>query len=310
MSTGTGSGKVRVAYVLVVIALLVGAAAIAITFGGQSKPSSQIRVESLWSDQVDAPPNEVVYVLSLNVSNSGTTSLSFNPGSLRLISNVSRAYTIYNSYNTTSIMSESSVQPGSQAKGQVPFLLPADESPSKLQYGNQSAGANIGITPIPRVSAVAYRFNMNAAITANNIPVASGGWTQSECPTTTVNGTGPWICSLILNGVVLNTLTDFSCPFPGGEDCVYSVVLFTGQVVEVNLWCEYLKKPADPQTVTLQSVAAGNGFQLLNVTGTLPLSLSGTALYNPNGQGGVDVYLRVLSGNHDGRINVSEWFSA
>ena len=84
-----------------------------------------------------------------------------------------------------------------------------------------------------------------------------------------------------------------------------SVVVFSGQTVQVNLWFEYLRKPADPQTVTLQTVAAGEGFDLVRVTGGMPQTLTGWG-----SQGGLTLYLKVGHQQGLGRIVVSEQFSA
>jgi hypothetical protein len=75
--------------------------------------------------------------------------------------------------------------------------------------------------------------------------------------------------------------------------------------MQVNLWFEYLKKPVDPPTVSLQSVAAGSGFQLLGVEGKVPQSLTGWGA-----QGGLTLDLKILPGAHPDRIAVSEQFSA
>jgi hypothetical protein len=133
-------------------------------------------------------------------------------------------------------------------------------------------------------STLGIRIDSYLQITANGIPVAAGGWTVSSCP-----ATNRWVCSLILNGVVLNTTT----------------VVFPGQTVQVNLWIEYLKGSADPQTVTLRAVTIGDGFQMTKAVGPIPQNMTGWA-----SQGGLTLYLRVLDGAQSGKISVSERFSA
>ena len=132
-------------------------------------------------------------------------------------------------------------------------------------------------------SSPGIRIDYNLQLTVNGVPVAAGGWTASSCP-----ASSRWICSLILNGVVVNDTT----------------VLFPGQTVQVNLWIEYLRKPADPQTVTLRSVSAGEGFQLVKVNGEIPQNLTGWG-----SQGGITLLLRALQGAQSGKIGVSESFS-
>ena len=84
-----------------------------------------------------------------------------------------------------------------------------------------------------------------------------------------------------------------------------TLVIIPGQTVQVNLWIEYLRKPADPRTVTLQAVAAGDGFQLIRVVGAIPQNMTGWG-----SQGGLTLYLKALQGAQSGRISVSERFSA
>ena len=147
------------------------------------------------------------------------------------------------------------------------------------------SAAVVGSTPQP--AAVASQLNDNVHIFVNGLDV--NGWTVNQCPTTTTNGTGPWVCSIITNGVIENNTLTFD----------------TGQMVKVNLWFEYLKKPVDPATITLQSVGAGNGFQIAEVVEPIPLNMTGWGA-----QSGLVVLLRVLPGQHSGSIDMSVRFSA
>lgn len=135
--------------------------------------------------------------------------------------------------------------------------------------------------------AVASELNYNVHMNINGLDV--NGWTADRCPTTTANGTGPWVCSIITNGVIENNSQTF----------------LTGQVVQVNLWFEYLKKPADPATITLQSVAAGNGFQIVKVEEAIPFTMTGWA-----SQSGLVISLKVLPGQHSGSLDMYVLFSA
>jgi len=128
-------------------------------------------------------------------------------------------------------------------------------------------------------------FNFNVHMYVNGLNV--NGWTVSSCPASLANGT--WVCSLILNGVVENSTLTFR----------------SGQKVLVNLWFEYLKKPADPNTITLRSVSAGTGFQIDNVAEKLPFNMTGWG-----DQEGLVVLLQVLPGARAGSIDMSVEFGA
>jgi hypothetical protein len=147
------------------------------------------------------------------------------------------------------------------------------------------SAALVGSTSQPAV--VASQLNYNVHMFVNGLDV--NGWTVDQCPTTTNNGTGPWVCSIITNGVIENNTLMFN----------------TGQVVKVNIWFEYLKKPVDPATIALQSVAVGNGFQITKVVEPIPFTLTGWGA-----QSGLVVLLRVLPGQHSGSIDMSVRFSA
>ncbi len=133
---------------------------------------------------------------------------------------------------------------------------------------------------------VASQLNYNVHMNLNGLDV--NGWTVDRCPATTSNGTGPWVCSIVANGVIKNNSQTF----------------LTGQVVEVNLWFEYLKKPVDPATITLQSVSSGNGFQIIKVEEPVPFTMTGWA-----SQGGLVLLLRVLPGQHSGSVDIYVRFS-
>jgi hypothetical protein len=146
--------------------------------------------------------------------------------------------------------------------------------------------AAIVVGSLSQSPVVASQLNYNIHMNVNGFDV--NGWTVDRCPTTTANGTGPWVCSIITNGVIQNN----------------SLRFLTGQVVQVNLWFEYLKKPVDPTTITLMSVAAGSGFQIIKVEEPVPFSMSGWG-----SQSGLVLQLRVLPGQHSGSVDMSVRFS-
>jgi hypothetical protein len=83
-----------------------------------------------------------------------------------------------------------------------------------------------------------------------------------------------------------------------------SLTFFTGQTVQVNLWFEYLRKPADPSSIKLISAKNDDRFSLVNES-SLPITMSGWA-----SQAGVTFLLKVPPGQHVGSLNFSVQFSA
>lgn len=260
----------------------------------QPEPSPRIQIAGVSLDTVSSPVGYSYYLLVVNASNFGTVGWTFDPAHLQLTSNASRAYSALSTYAWASTLAGSDVAPGASTQGEVVFELPAHEGPARLRYDDPASGISLEVVNVPQPSSFAVRFNYNLQLTVNGIPVSPGGWTASRCSGVGANGTAPWICSLVLNGIVLNETI--------AND---TVVVFSGRTVQVNLWFEYLRKPADPQTVTLQTVAAGEGFELVRVVGAVPQSLTGWG-----SQGGLTLYLKVGRTQGLGRIAVSEQFSA
>ncbi len=148
-----------------------------------------------------------------------------------------------------------------------------------------AAVAAVGVSQPP--AGITSQLNYNVHMFVNGLNV--NGWTVDQCPATTANGTGPWVCSVITNGVIENN----------------SLTFRTGQLVQVNLWFEYLKKPADPATISLQSVASGGGFQIVKVEEHVPFNMTGWGA-----QSGLEVLLKLLPGQHSGSIDMYVRFSS
>ncbi|MDA4121332.1 MAG: DUF4352 domain-containing protein, partial [Thaumarchaeota archaeon] len=283
MRSTTSRGLSRAGVVVVVIILVFAAGILTFELWTNSnKAAPRIQVDRVSLDQVDAPSGNSFYVLELNVSNAGTAAWKFNPGFLELVSNESHLFTADSSYNATSVLEAFSVGQNGQETGRVAYELPARQIPSSLRYTDSGSGIDLNIGNFPQVSAVASRLEYNVRLTVNGLPV--DGWTAKGCPSSTVNGTSPWACSLIVNGVILNN----------------SLVFLTGQNATVNLWFEYLRKPADPTTVRFESVTAGNGFQIISVDRKIPFELSGWA-----DQAGVVLLLGIPPGQQSGSLDLA-----
>lgn len=147
--------------------------------------------------------------------------------------------------------------------------------------------AAVAVATVSQTPVVASQLNYNLHMNVNGLDV--NGWTVDSCPTAPSNGTGPWVCSIITNGVIENN----------------SLTFRTGQLVQANIWFEYLKKPIDPATITLRSVSVGNGFQIVNVQQAIPFTMTGWG-----SQSGLVLLLKVLPGQHSGSIDMYVRFSA
>ncbi len=257
--------------VLVVGAIVVGFGLARPGVGPQS-----VRVTRLAFDQVDAPSGMSYYVMDVNASNTAATAWHFDPSFFTVTSNSSATFSSNPGYNGTALLSVADIPPGQHLVGKVAFEMPANQGPTKLSYSDSKGGVALQVTDVPAVSAVASLFNYNARLSVNGTgpTVQAGGW-----------GFG----SMIMNGVVENN----------------TLVFFTGQKVQVNLWFEYLKRPVDPATITIQSVTAGNGFQILAADKSVPFTMTGWG-----SQAGLVLLLKVPQGQHTGSIDLSIQVSA
>lgn len=234
-------------------------------------------------DSVDAEAGRSFYLLEINASNSAATAWRFNPALLQVVSNRSFAYPPSQEYNETSLLGAANITAKGSVVGIVAFDLPNAEHPSQLRYSDASAGLNLEAPSVPEPAAVASRLSYNVRLTVNGQPVAAGGWTL-----TTANSTSSWEISIIANGVVENN----------------SLVFFTGQTIKVSLWFEYLKKPADPGSIVLKSVANDDGLQAVGPAPDLPIVMMGWG-----SQSGVVVLLKVPEGQLPGSLSFSAQFS-
>lgn len=261
---------------VVVAVLIFGALAVEIELGSSGRVQQSIKVTKLYLDQLDSPKGMSFYLMDLNASNMATTAWHFDPSLLTIMSNSSATFHSNLHYNETSLLGSSDIASGGHLVGKVAFEMPANQSPVKLNYDDSKRGVALEALTVPPVSALASLFNYNAHIDVNGTgPVVQGeGW-----------GFG----SMILNGVIENN----------------TLVFFTGQKVQVNLWFEYLKRPVDPATITIQSVTAGNGFQILNVDRPVPFTMSGWGA-----QAGLVLLLMIPPGQHTGNIDFSVQVSA
>lgn len=241
-----------------------------------SRGSQSIKVAKVFLDQVDAPSGMTYYVMEINASNQAAPAWHFDPSFLTVTSNFSATFPSNGSYNGTALLGVADIASGHHVLGKVAFEMPVNQGPTKLNYSDSQGGVALQVSTIPTVSAVASRLNYNTYLLVNGTgpTVQAGGW-----------GFG----SLIMNGVIENN----------------TLVFFSGQTVQVNLWFEYLKRPVDPATITIQSVTAGNGFQILGVDKPVPFTMTGWGA-----QAGLVLLLRIPPGQHTGNIDIAVFVSA
>jgi hypothetical protein len=260
----------------VVAVLVLGAIVVEIELGSSSREQRSIKVTKVYLDQVDSPKGMSYYLMDVNASNTAATAWHFDPSFLTVTSNSSATFPSIESYNGTSLIGVVDVASEGHVVGKVAFAMPTNQGPTKLSYSDSKGGVALQATTIPSVSAVASLFNYNTHLDVNGTGP-------------TVQGQGWGFGSLIMNGVIENN----------------SLVFFTGQKVQVNLWFEYLKRPVDPATITIQSVTVGNGFEILAIDKPVPFMMTGWGA-----QAGIVMLLKVPPGQHTGNIDLAVLVSA
>ncbi|HZW84837.1 MAG TPA: hypothetical protein VFE91_02910 [Nitrososphaerales archaeon] len=269
------------AVLLLVLVVLAGSFVFLRLEGPGVNLTDSIRVTQIALDQVDSGASGSWYLIHLNATNSGEAPWFFDPSLLSITSNASRTFASSAAYNLTTLMERQTIDPSASAEGLVAFLLPAGQSPTSLGYSDATRGVELAVSELPGATSFASRFSLNVKMSLNGNSV--DGWTV-----TSYNGSQQWIRSIIANGVIQNN----------------SLVFFSGQTVRVNLWFEYLKKPADPQTVQFLSVTAENGFQILNPEDIAPIAMTGWGA-----QSGVVLSLRVPPGPQVGPVSLAVEFA-
>ncbi|MDA4120412.1 MAG: hypothetical protein OK436_07470, partial [Thaumarchaeota archaeon] len=260
----------------VVTVLVLGALVVGLGLTRPSAGQQSIKVTKVYLDRVDAPSGMSYYLMDVDASNTAPTAWHFDPAFLAATSNSSATFSSNGSYNGTALLGVADIAPQQHLVGKVAFELPANQGPTKLSYADSKGGVTLQVTNVPSASAVASLFNYNAHMIVNGTGP-------------TVQGQGWGFGSLIVNGVIENN----------------TLVFFSGEKVQVNLWFEYLKRPVDPATITIQSVTAGSGFQVLGADKPVPFTMTGWG-----SQAGIVLLLKVLQGQHSGNIDLSVSVSA
>jgi len=259
-----------------VTVLVAGALVVGLGLTRPSGSEQSIKVTKVYLDRVDAPSGMSFYVMDVDASNAATQAWHFDPSLLTVTTNTPATFPSNPSYNGTALIGAADIASGQHIVGKVAFEMPANQGPTKLSYADSKGGVTLRVTDVPAVSAVASLFNYNAHMSVNGTGP-------------TVQGQGWGFGSMIMNGVIENN----------------TLVFFTGEKVQVNLWFEYLKRPVDPATITIQSVTAGNGFQVLGADKPVPFMMTGWG-----SQAGLVLLLRVPEGQHTGNIDLSVQVSA
>lgn len=272
----------RLLGVLTVAAILAVAGVLGSLFLAGGSSADSIRVVQVGYDRADAPAGNVWYLLDLNATDRGANPWAFDPSFLTLGSNASTTFVASGAYDLTGLMAKQTIGPGGSKVGEVAFLLPSKEAPLHLTYADAESGMRLSAPQLPPVSTYASRFPLNVKLSINGNSV--NGWTVSS-----YNGTQGWIRSIIANGVIQNN----------------SLVFFSGQTVQVNLWFEYLKKPTDPATIRFETASASGGFGVLNAQQVSQFTMTGWGA-----QSGLVLLLKVPQGELSGPVSVAVEFSA
>jgi hypothetical protein len=289
----TSPAHVRFLIITAVLVLLVGGSLVAVALNQSRGSNASVRVDRVWSDSVDAPKGMTFYLLDVNASNGRPSSWQLDPSRFMLKSNVSHVYSPADNYSEVALLSSEVVPSGQRVSGNVAFLLPDDEAPSKLSYDD--GGVSLQTTDLPAVSGIASRFDPSVHVQFNGTTAASAVATWDGITNQT------------------NGLTFFG-EEPGYRN--YSFVFFTGQKIYVTFALYYYKFPYDPNSISVDSVTSDDGYAVSDVVGwqaalgvvephQLPVTMTG---YGSNVE--VTVLVTVPPGPQPGVLHFTLQFSS
>ena len=128
------------------------------------------------------------------------------------------------------------------------FQLPKSQKPVQVIYADQSTKTKAAIA-VPPVSSWVSKFN-----SINDV---------------TKEGSGNYVTGIIVYAVVLNTTYGSFT----GDHIWYR--FFTGNRVTVGIEVQYFKQPLDPESITISSVTNTDGFSVVSVEPSVPVTMTG-----------------------------------
>jgi hypothetical protein len=122
-------------------------------FANTGIQNQQCTINVLDARQYAAQTNSSYYVYEIQVSYNGSDSWSFNPQNLQLTTNSSATFTpTLLADLPLNLMNSTKIVAGESQKGHFAFLVPNDQSPSKLKYQNPKNGLTLETSNFPFVS--------------------------------------------------------------------------------------------------------------------------------------------------------------
>ncbi len=208
-----------------------------------------IAIDKVAIDLVDAPTGSVDYVILTNESNSGKETWHVNSTSFEVVSNRSSVYMTSGTNSPSGSNGPTAIPAGQRRMIELLFQLPIGQSPVQLIYNDQTIGTKTAIA-VPTASGWLSKFNFISDVTKT--------------------GSGNYVIGIIAYAIVLNTTYP---SFPGGDRIQYTFL--TGDRFTVGIQLQYYKQPADPASIMVTSVANSDGFTVVSVKPSLPVTMTG-----------------------------------
>ncbi len=206
-----------------------------------------IAIDKVAINRVDAPTGSVIYVILTYELNSGKETWNVNSTSFEVVSNRSSTYAEV-SASLPGTNSPIAIPVGQHRMIELLFQLPINQSPVQLIYNDQTIRTKTAIA-VPSASGWVSKFN--------------------DISDVTKTGNGNYVIGIVAYALVLNT----SYPSFKGERVSYA--FFTGDRVTVGIVLEYYKQPADPASIMVSSVTNTDGFSVVSMKPSLPVTMTG-----------------------------------
>ncbi|MDV3293053.1 MAG: DUF4352 domain-containing protein [Nitrososphaerales archaeon] len=234
----------------IISVLILSALGVYLVQGSGGNPTANthvISIDKVAIDQVDSPAGATIYMIFTNELNSGSETWYLNSTSFQVMSNASLTYS-GTSAPFSGTNGSAAVRAGQSKSVQLFFQLPKDQRPVRLLYGDQTTKTRSDLA-LPSPSSRVSKFNLISDVTK----VGSGKYVAGIIGYT-----------LALNSTYASFIGDY-----------VSYRSFSGDRLAVSITLQYYKQPSDPESIMVSSVTNTDGFSVVSVNPSLPVTMTG-----------------------------------
>jgi hypothetical protein len=238
----------------------------------QSQGPLQITVSKTIFDGPEATPGYSAYIFDVSIENIGSGSYSINEFGFNVITNSNNVYSLYILNAIRLPLSTLTLSTSEGTSGQISFLIPSDQTPSKLEYDvPDEIGVSVIVPNIPQPSVWVSK--------VSSVVVTLAGPNSNQIDS--------------YGGIKNSSSTFYGCNY----QCNY---YYTGDIIYIQLESAYNNYPPIVNVSVTAITVAKSDYELplASISPSLPLPVTASGGY------GVlcNVYLRAPSSTFSGDI--------